>query len=355
MLRTLTRAVMTVMVVVGALAGAPAAVADEAPAPVAGVAAEAPAEAPEAAPEGPGQTAPTGGTGDAAEAADGAHEGSGEGPAGDGAGDLADDAPAPAPAPVPETPGQAAPADADVPPEAPAGPGEGPGDAPVGAPEGPAEGDGDPLPGEPGQLTPYAPGPDGRTRIREILPECPDAQASGCYDTATGGGRWISPDGSRAYTWDDGRLLVLSPDGTSAPATDEGGYWVLRVDGTLYLVPPYAEGEAIEAAQCEAAVAAGVLPAGSCDAAEGAEGADGGDGEGAVRGQDYEGPAQDASGGDTVTDGYVASTGSEPAQVVTGGSPVRLPDTGGSGGLVVLAAELVAGGLALVWLVRRSR
>lgn len=69
-----------------------------------------------------------------------------------------------------------------------------------------------------------------------------------------------------------------------------------------------------------------------------------------------EGLAQDARGGDAVTDtGYVASTSSEPAQVVTGGLPARAADTGGPVGLVVLAAELVAGGLALVWLVRRNR
>lgn len=323
-MRTLTRAVTVMMMVVGALTGAPAAVADDVtPAPVVGVVAEAPAEAP----EGPGQTAPTGGTGDAAEAPTGP-----TGPAGDVAGDLADDAPAPDPAPVPEAPA-----------EAPEGPGDGDvaggtGDAPQAA-EGPAEaptGDADdvgtgsdPLPGEPGQLTPYAPGPGGRTRISEILPACQDAQDSGCYDAATGGGRWVGPDGSRAYTWDDGRLLVLGPDGTSAPASDGGGYWVLRSDGTLYRVPSYADGEAIEAAQCEAAVAAGVLPAGSCDAAEGAEGADDGDGD-AVRDEG-------------------------PAQVVTGGLPARMADTGASGGLVVLAAELAAGGLALVWLVRRSR
>lgn len=69
-----------------------------------------------------------------------------------------------------------------------------------------------------------------------------------------------------------------------------------------------------------------------------------------------EGLAQDARGGDAVADaGYVAGTGGDAPATVTGGSPVRLPDTGASGGLVVLAAELVAGGLALVWLVRRNR
>ena len=68
-----------------------------------------------------------------------------------------------------------------------------------------------------------------------------------------------------------------------------------------------------------------------------------------------EGPAEGLAQDAVKDTGYVASTGSEPAQVVTGGSPVRLPDTGASGGLVVLAAELVAGGLALVWLVRRNR
>lgn len=70
-----------------------------------------------------------------------------------------------------------------------------------------------------GPSTSEWPGPNGSTRLRDILRPCTsDADAlDGCYDASHDSGLWRSPEGHEYRTYDDG-CWTLTPPGSSEPA-----------------------------------------------------------------------------------------------------------------------------------------
>lgn len=70
-----------------------------------------------------------------------------------------------------------------------------------------------------GPSTSEWPGPNGSTRLRDILRPCTsDADAlDGCYDASHDSGLWRSPEGHEYRTYDDG-CWTLTPPGGSEPA-----------------------------------------------------------------------------------------------------------------------------------------
>lgn len=114
-----------------------------------------------------------------------------------------------------------APAVADTWEDTPTGPDGGQGTVVDGTPQAGDEGGGyinEPQSGR-GPSTSEWPGPDGSTRLRDILRPCTsDADAlDGCYDASHDSGLWRSPEGHEYRTYDDG-CWTLTPPGGSEPA-----------------------------------------------------------------------------------------------------------------------------------------
>lgn len=114
-----------------------------------------------------------------------------------------------------------APAMADTWEDTPTGPDGGQGTVVDGTPQAGDEGGGyinEPQSGR-GPSTSEWPGPDGSTRLRDILRPCTsDADAlDGCYDASHDSGLWRSPEGHEYRTYDDG-CWTLTPPGGSEPA-----------------------------------------------------------------------------------------------------------------------------------------
>lgn len=114
-----------------------------------------------------------------------------------------------------------APAMADTWEDTPTGPDGGQGTVVDGTPQAGDEGGGyinEPQSGR-GPSTSEWPGPNGSTRLRDILRPCTsDADAlDGCYDASHDSGLWRSPEGHEYRTYDDG-CWTLTPPGGSEPA-----------------------------------------------------------------------------------------------------------------------------------------
>ena len=114
-----------------------------------------------------------------------------------------------------------APAMADTWEDTPTGPDGGQGTVVDGTPQAGDEGGGyinAPQSGR-GPSTSEWPGPDGSTRLRDILRPCTsDTDAlDGCYDASRDSGLWRSPEGHEYRTYDDG-CWTLTPPGGSEPA-----------------------------------------------------------------------------------------------------------------------------------------
>ena len=119
-----------------------------------------------------------------------------------------------------------APAMADTWEDTPTGPDGGQGTVVDGTPQAGDEGGGyinEPQSGRGPSMGEW-PGPDGSTRLRDVLRPCTsDADAlDGCYDASHDSGLWRSPEGHEYRTYDDG-CWTLTPPGGSEPACPGAG------------------------------------------------------------------------------------------------------------------------------------
>ena len=142
-----------------------------------------------------------------------------------------------------------APAMADTWEDTPTGPDGGQGTVVDGTPQAGDEGGGyinEPQSGR-GPSTSEWPGPDGSTRLRDILRPCTsDADAlDGCYDASHDSGLWRSPEGHEYRTYDDG-CWTLTPPGGSEPACPGSGPAAPAAPAAVEddTVPAEAEGDA---------------------------------------------------------------------------------------------------------------